>query len=44
VIGIWASHAQTFLLVFGIGAGLVFALPIFLMPLAWARAFRWTPP
>lgn len=44
MIGIWATHAQTFLLVFGIGAGLVFAVPIFLVPLAWARAFRWSLP
>jgi hypothetical protein len=44
VIGIWAEHAQTFLVVFGIVAGLAFAIPIFLAPLTWARAFRWTLP
>lgn len=44
MIGIWAEHAQTFLVVFGVVAGLVFALPIFLVPLTWARAFRWNLP
>ena len=44
MIGIWAEHARTFLVVFGIVAGLAFALPIFLVPLAWARAFRWRLP
>jgi hypothetical protein len=44
VIGIWAEHAQAFLLVFGVAAGLAFALPIFLIPLTWARAFRWNLP
>lgn len=44
MIGIWAEHAQTFLVVFGILAGLAFALPILLVPLTWARAFRWNLP
>ena len=44
MIGIWAEHARTFLLVFGIAAGLAFAVPIFLMPITWARAFRWNIP
>src|SRR5690349_11997698 len=44
MIGTWAEHATTFLLAFGAVAGVAFALPIFLMPLAWARAFRWKLP
>lgn len=44
MIGIWAEHAQTFLVVFSILAALVFALPIFLVPLTWARVFRWNLP
>ena len=44
MIGIWAESARTFLLVFGIVAGLAFALPIFLAPLTWARMFRWNLP
>lgn len=44
MVGVWSEHAQAFLVVFGIAAGLVFALPIFLTPLTWARAFRWNLP
>lgn len=44
MIGIWAEHARTFLVVFGIVAGLAFAIPIFSAPLTWARAFRWKLP
>ena len=44
MIGIWAEHAQAFLLVFGIVAGLTFSLPIFFAPIAWAKAFRWSIP
>jgi hypothetical protein len=44
MIGIWAEHARTFLLVFAIVAGVAFALPIFLVPLTWARVFRWNIP
>lgn len=44
MIGMWADSAQTFLVVFAVLGGAVFALPIFLAPLRWARAFRWTIP
>lgn len=44
MIGIWAEHARTFLLVFGLVTGVAFALPILLVPLTWARAFRWNLP
>ncbi|HUP99766.1 MAG TPA: hypothetical protein VM093_04835 [Aeromicrobium sp.] len=44
MIGMWADGAQTFLLVFGIIGAVAFGLPIFLTPLAWARAFRWNLP
>lgn len=44
MIGMWAEHVQTFLLVFGVIAGLTFSLPIFLMPITWAKAFRWNIP
>ena len=44
MVGVWSEHAQTFLVVFGIAAGVVFALPIFLTPLTWARGFRWNLP
>lgn len=42
--GIWAGHADAFMVVFGVVGGLAFALPILLVPLAWARAFRWRIP
>lgn len=44
MVGMWSEHAQTFLLVFGTVGAIAFAVPIFLMPLAWARAFRWKLP
>lgn len=44
MIGIWAEHARTFLLVFGVVAGVAFALPILLVPTTWARVFRWNLP
>jgi len=43
-MGIWAEHAQAFLVVFGLAAGFAFALPIFVVPLTWARVFRWNLP
>lgn len=44
MIGIWGSHSQAFVLaLFGV-TSLVFALPIFLAPLAWARWFGWKVP
>src|SRR5690606_37786947 len=44
MIGLWSESAQTFLLVLAISTTLVFALPIFLLPLAWARLMRWRIP
>jgi hypothetical protein len=44
MIGIWAAHAQAFLLVLMLVTSAVFALPIFLTPLAWARRFGWQIP
>ncbi|HEY9544934.1 MAG TPA: hypothetical protein VIR56_02940 [Solimonas sp.] len=42
--GIWGAHAPTFLLVLVISTTLLFALPIFLVPLHWARLFQWKIP
>lgn len=36
MIGLWSESAQTYLLILAISTTLVFALPIFLVPLAWA--------
>jgi len=44
MVGIWSEHASEFLVGFGAVALVVFALPIFLVPLTWARAFRWNLP
>ena len=44
MIGIWGSHAQAFLLVLMIVTSTAFALPIFLVPLTWARRFGWRIP
>lgn len=44
MIGIWSAHAQNYLLVLCIATTLVFAAPIFLVPLSWARLMRWKLP
>lgn len=42
--GIWGAHAQTFLLVAMLATTALFALPIFLAPLRWARLLGWPLP
>lgn len=44
MLGLWGAHAREFLLVIMATTTVVFALPIFLMPLTWARMFRWHIP
>jgi len=44
VIGIWAAHAQLFLLVLMVVTSALLALPIFLAPLTWARRLGWQIP
>ncbi|WP_447592128.1 hypothetical protein [Aquipseudomonas campi] len=44
MIGIWSSYSQDFLLWLVIATTLVFALPIFLVPLLWARLMGWKIP
>src|ERR1051326_3783326 len=44
MIGIWSAHAQAYLLVTMAITTITFALPIFLMPLRWARMLGWTVP
>ena len=44
MLGRWSVHAQDFLLVLVAVTSVVFALPIFLAPLAWARRFGWRIP
>lgn len=44
MIGIWNTHAQTFILVFVVIAALGFAIPMIFAPLQWARVMKWTIP
>jgi hypothetical protein len=44
MLGIWSAHAQTYLLTLMALTTVVFALPIFVIPLSWARMFRWRIP
>jgi hypothetical protein len=44
MIGIWGAHAQTFLLTVAIVTTLIAALPIFLVPIQWARPLGWRIP
>lgn len=44
MLGIYAQHAQSYLLVLMISTTLFFALPIFIAPLAWARLMLWRIP
>jgi hypothetical protein len=44
MLGIWAEHAAQYLLVLAIVTTLVFALPIFAVPLTWSRLMLWKVP
>jgi hypothetical protein len=44
MVGMWGAHAQAFLLVLMLVTSAVFALPIFLAPLTWARRLGWQIP
>jgi len=44
MIGLWSAYVHSYLLLLVAVTSLVFALPIFLMPLRWARLFRWRLP
>jgi hypothetical protein len=44
VLGIWSEYARTYLLVVGGLSTVAFALPLFLVPLRWARVLRWELP
>lgn len=42
MVGLFAAHASEFLRVIAVLTVLVFAVPISLAPLKWARALRWS--
>ncbi len=44
MLGIWGAHAQTYLSLLVVLTTAVFALPIFLAPLKWAKWFGWEIP
>src|SRR5882757_4040825 len=44
MLGLWSAYSQLFLIVLVCITSLVFALPIFLVPLTWARWFGWRIP
>ena len=44
MLGIWSAYSQAFLLTIVCITSIVFALPIFLVPLTWARWFGWRIP
>ena len=44
MLGLWNAHAQTYLLVVVATTTPAFALPIFLVPLRWARVLGWRVP
>lgn len=44
MIGIFAHHAQTLALILASATTILFAIPILIAPLAWARIMRWDIP
>jgi hypothetical protein len=44
MLGIWSDSATDYLLILTVATTLVFALPIFLVPLTWARLMGWRIP
>jgi hypothetical protein len=44
MIGIWKSYNDIFLIVAGVAMLAAFGIPLLLVPLGWARAFRWEVP
>lgn len=44
MLGLWSDHAAQYLLLLVVATTLVFALPIFLVPLSWARLMGWRIP
>jgi hypothetical protein len=44
MFGLWSELAPQYLLILTLSTTLVFALPIFCIPLVWARLMGWTLP
>ena len=41
MIGIWQAYSNIYLYVMGAAMLAAFGLPLLLVPLSWARLFRW---
>ena len=44
MIGIWQSYSDAYLYVAGVAMLATFGIPLLVVPLRWARAFRWEVP
>ena len=44
MIGIWTSYSDVFLIIAGVTMLATFGLPLLLVPMSWARVFRWEVP
>ena len=44
MLGIWASYNDIFLIVAGRAMLMAFGIPLILVPIGWARIFRWEIP
>jgi hypothetical protein len=44
MIGIWQSYSDIYLIVAGVAMLVSFGIPLMVVPMSWARAFRWEVP
>jgi hypothetical protein len=44
MIGIWKLYSDVYLMIVGVVTLLNFGLPLLLVPMSWARVFRWEIP
>jgi hypothetical protein len=44
MIGIWKSYSDSYLYIAGVSMLITFGIPLLVVPLRWARAFRWEVP
>ena len=44
MIGIWQSYSDAYLYIAGVAMLATFGIPLLLVPLRWARVFRWEIP
>jgi len=44
MIGLWKSYSDAYLIIVGVVTLATFGLPLVLVPIRWARVFRWEVP